>query len=615
MEDIEALVKQLEEWDDAYFFGAPLVSDAEYDQLHRKVLQLAPKHAYFTQQGSKVRGGKIPLPYPMNGLEQVFENQIEAWVKKNNHQQTEFLVTDKLDGTSALLVYKRGRLAIAYSRGNDALGADITRHVVKNPSVPKTTPTTDLFVVRGEMIMRNDTFASKYAKEFANPRSMVAGSMNRSDTYQSVLDDIHFIAYHIVEGPKDIVSKEESLAHLEILGFNTPPRQSIVGSQLNDKKLADILAEARAKSPYELDGIVLTDNYSVGAEESIKYKVLREDDIVEADVVAVLWEISKSGWFKPRVQIKPVNLFGTTVTYATGFNAKFIFDNGIGPGARVRITKSGSVIPYILGVTRRVAPQMPPAGEWDWNATKVEAVVVNHGDNETVRFKQALDFFTTLDVELLKEASFKIVFDTYRLGTLSFAEAVTTVLGLMEPEWVNLIGVNGSKIYTSLQRKAHNLPLATFLGGTPFFGVGFGVRKAKALLENGAFRDIRKMEVDEIARFDGFDIKTATQVRDGIGQAATLLYDLVTLDLIKIAEIAPKGNALKGMNVVFTGFRDKDLEERIEKAGGKIGSSVSSKTTHLLTLTPGSGSSKLKKASELGVKVLTPDEFKDEFNL
>lgn len=615
MNDLEALIKQLEIWDDAYLEGNPLVSDAEYDQLYRKVKATAPTHVYFQHKGSSVRGGKIKLPHPMSGLEQVYENEIVHWVKRNSHENTDFITSDKLDGTSSMLIFKRSRLGIAYSRGNDVEGADITRHVSKIPSVPKKLPKDiDLLVIRGEMIMKNSTFAAKYADKFANPRSMIAGCMNRSDTDQNILNDIDFIAYQVIECSENFKTKNETFDFLAKMGFMTAPRYSrISGSQLTDKLLSNLLATARAKSPYELDGIVLTDNDISSGETSFKYKVLRDDDIVEATVTQVLWEISKSGFWKPRVEIKPVSLFGTTVTYATGFNGKFIFDNGIGPGAKIKITKSGSVIPYILGVIHRVNPQMPK--EWKWNDTKVEALVVNAESNEEVKFKLLLDFFNTLEVDQLKEATLRNIFDNFRLKDEPVKESIKTILSLMEAEWINMVGANGSKIYNSLARRANNLQLATFLGATPFFGIGFGVRRTKMLLEQVDRDSLSKLTVADVTNLDGFDLKTATQFIKGLPEALALLKELKDDGLVKIAAEEQKGDALKGVNAVFTGFRDKALEEKIEKAGGKIGSSVSSKTTHLLALDPNSGSSKFKKASELRVEIMTPDEFKDRFNL
>lgn len=253
------------------------------------------------------------------------------------------------------------------------------------------------------------------------------------------------------------------------------------------------------------------------------------------------------------------------------------------------------------------------AGNWEWNETGVEIITTDE-NNPDVKFKQLLSFVETLQVELLKEASLGEAFKRLKLADEDYAEAIRILFDLTDGEWVKLVGANGNKIAASLRRRGENMTHELFLGAVKYLGFGFGVRKAKALLSQMSYGDLLKASESDIAKLDGFDIKTATKVFNGIQDANALLEDLMQSGYITLVQEV-KTTELQGLNVVFTGFRDPDLEKAIEGAGGKVGSGVSGKTTHLLTTDPKSNSGKAKKARDLGVNVWSPEQFKDEYNL
>lgn len=627
--DIEEIVQLLRECDDAYFNAekeSPL-TDRDYDALKRRAFTLDPANSYFVQVGSDVRGGKIKLPYTMGSLNQVYEGEILDWVSKYELGQSDVTITDKLDGVSMMLVYNGGKLSIAYSRGNGVEGADITRHVKKMPTVPPAVDA-DYLVVRAEGIMPNKVFDKKYSETFKNARNMTAGAMNRKETDNKILADIDVVAYEIVatDSGVNIGTKEDMLEMLATFGFRVANRIVKNGNELSDDFLSGLFKERQRLSEYELDGLVITANKysevdklsnssSINPEHSVKYKVLDESAVVETFVTDVIWEVSKSGYLKPRVEIIPVELFGTTVKYATGFNAKYIKDNGIGRGSKVRITKAGMVIPYIVETVIKTDPKMPPEsfGEWEFNDTGVEAVLKDK-ESESIVFKQVLDFFETYKIDLLKEANLLQVWNV--LPSKIYDEAICDICDLTETEWVKLIGANGSRIYASIVNRLGNSAPETFYGAVRYMGVGFGVRKAKALLEGiqDIYVDVKNLTVDDVIAKDGFDTKTATMVIAGIPKTLELMDRLTGMGVLDFV-VQQKTSELSSVNVVMTGFRDSELHSTIESMGGKVSSGVSKKTTHLLCLDPSSKSGKMQKARELGVKVMTPDEFKQEHGI
>jgi NAD-dependent DNA ligase len=369
------------------------------------------------------------------------------------------------------------------------------------------------------------------------------------------------------------------------------------------------LESRREKSEYELDGLVLDVNSIeerarlVGKElnpgYAVKYKVADASNLAEATVVDVEWNVSKDGYLKPRVKIDPVELVGVTVTYATGFNAKFIKDNGIGPGAIIKITRSGDVIPFILEtITPSNDVEMP---DGNWTETGVDLIVKDVASNETVKYEQLLDFFTTIDVPALKEGNLQTLFEA---GFTAPEDIIT----LTEAELCSLIGkAIGKKIFVGLREKLTDIPEYKLMGAHPAFGRGVGVRKMKKLWE--AFQGdmaLCKTPVN-ILQVEGFEHKTATKIANGYAKYQEF-WNCVSMYITFSKYEQPKQGSFSGQTVVFTGFRSKEMEQQIEEQGGKIGSGVSSSTTLLVADDPSSTSGKAGKARQLGIKIISISE-------
>jgi NAD-dependent DNA ligase len=536
------------------------------------------------------------------------------------------IVTEKLDGTSALLIYNKGHLSIAYSRGNGYQGADITRHVRQIRTVPSyINSAPEYLAIRAECIMKNETF-TKYQDDYKNPRNFVAGCMNRKVTEPAILADIDLIAYEIVESSDNsITSKTKMLTTLTSYGFTVASNKKITNPLLvSDIDLEKYVSDFRNSSPYELDGIVITvDNFnsveslstadSLNPEHSVKFKINEASSIVNTKVVDVLWEVSKSGFLKPRVQVEPVELFGTTVTYATGFNGKFIKENGIGPGAVVKITKSGAVIPFLISTEVKVDPKFPDC-EFEWNETGVEIIVKGH--NKDMAFKSVLHFFESMKIDQLKEASLKKIFDKYSLYDESFEDAVYTVLSLTPPEWKMVIGANGAKINSSMEESFAEASLFNIVGPTPFFGFGVGRRKIEMILEQlDVEEDFWYLTEARLSTFFGFDEKTSTKIIGGLDRANNFYTKIKNSFNFQPKKQTNKTSELSGVVAVFTGFRDAGLEAKIKSKGGSVVSGVSKKVTHVVCIDPKSGSNKIQKAKTYGATVISLNDFKKEYGL
>ena len=362
------LIAALEAADDLYFnTGNELVEDNVYDIAKRAAYAQNPAHVYFTGVGSDIRGGKIKLPFQMGSLDQVYEGEIKDWISKNHLTNTSVLISDKLDGTSAMIVYgDDGNLQIAYSRGNGLEGADITRHIKHIPSVPQSV--SGQMVVRTEVIIPVDSFDALKSvqkrsdgSDYKNPRNAVAGIMNSKTNKTAAYKYIDVVAYEVVGNQ---MAKEDQLDLLEREGFIVPGYALWRGTAFNDTDLTNYLNHRRATSVYDLDGVVLDVNDEaqrarmnptktpLNPAYAVKYKIASADEEKNVRVVEVEFNISKHGYLKPRIRIEPTELMGVTIQHATGFNARYIYDNKIGTGAIIRITRSGDVIPFCLEVLK-----------------------------------------------------------------------------------------------------------------------------------------------------------------------------------------------------------------------------------------------------------------------
>jgi DNA ligase (NAD+) len=357
----------LEVADDLYYNDdESFLSNTEYDILYQYTKLSDPTNPYFLGVGSSLRGGKVDLPYQMGSLDQIFNGEMQAFIGKNTLSALYAVASDKLDGASGMIVYAQtGEFQIGYSRGNGIQGADISRHLTQMSSVPQKIDISEPMTVRGENIISKTNFPkaqfakTRSGKPYKNARNMVSGLMNATSNPVQVYQYVDFVAYEIVGST---LSKQEQLDLLKKLGFKTPHYEVVPFSTMNDEMLTSMLELRRTFTEYEIDGLVIEVDSAEKRSEmnptrstlnpayAIKYKVADASNIAIVTVVDVEINVSKDGYLKPRVEIRPVDLVGVTVTWATGFNMKFIRDNKIGPGAKIKITRSGDVVPLILEV-------------------------------------------------------------------------------------------------------------------------------------------------------------------------------------------------------------------------------------------------------------------------
>lgn len=478
------------------------------------------------------------------------------------------------------------------------------------------------FVI-AEVIMGNDTFSGlqkglekETGKSYKNPRNFVAGQMNKKVSADLFYQNIDVVAYGIRNSN---LNKVQQYKVLEKNGFTVAGYKVFKGSDLTDEMLEKYLASRHAASSFALDGIVLDVNDAAkakkmaGAKKSSslnpasakKFKVGQADNVATAEVVAVHWNVSKDGYLKPRVEIEPVDLVGVTVTFATGFNAKFITKNKIGPGAQISITRSGDVIPFIKGVIKPAmkasAPDATKVGAYSWtepnaNGERVDYILDEIDSNDSVKLRRLKGFFSSMAVEFISSRGLEKLFAA---GLITPESIITADVKKVQ----SIVGnANGQKGMDSLKKKLTNVRPWQLAGSHPAFGRGVGKRTLKKVFD--AHGKVLGLTVAELASVEGVEANTAKKIKAGEKEYNVFLKAIgghYTLD--DAPEVKVTTGKLVGEYIVFTGIRDSALQAELEAAGAEVGNSKS-KMTILIAKDPNAGTSKLKKAAEKGVKVI-----------
>jgi len=589
------------------------LTDWKYDSIKETLNKRDPN--YIVPTGTRIRENenRAKIPFWLGSMDKKKdEKDISKWLCSNKAKN--YIIEHKLDGVSCLIIIKGEKVKI-FTRGDGTVGADISylSQYIKN--IPKVSKSS--ISVRGELIINYKLFKKKYSKDFANPRNMVSGLIG-SKTIKEGLEDIEFIAYEIIsDGLAHTPSVQLDL--LDSAGFKTVNRQLV--ENVNLENLTEILIFNKEISKYEIDGLIVqanaeyTRNTSGNPDYAFAFKMRFEDNLIEAKVLGVQWNISKWGVLKPRVEIIPVQLGGVTISWASGFNAKFILEKSIGPEAIIEITRSGDVIPYIIRVIKKADKPDMPQLTYVWNESKVDIHSDEYSDTSTV--KKIASFFAELGIKHVGEKNVQKIFE-------SGLDTLFKIIAASEHDFEKVPGFGkklAERTFINIHEGLKNLTIPLVLGAYGVFGFGMGVRKVVTLFENfpdilDVFEKMKNKDIlDRILQIDGFSDKSANKVVDNLTEAKQFI-----LDMKKFASFNEKNtniqikNNMQDMKIVLSGFRDKKLEEFILNGGGKVMTSISKQTSILVVSSKlAAPSGKAAKALEMGIEVIDLEEFKIKF--
>lgn len=601
-----------------------------------------------------VRGPTIKLPYWMGSMTKVVHGTEDAakWAAKFPGP---YVITAKMDGASALYTASGSLI----SRGKGVHGQDISE-LLKYLHLPAMAPG---MAVRGELILKKSVFQKHFKRadedtevataaddgKYSNARNAVSGLVNsvgqRSKSINTDLaTNLHFIVYEIVQAK--LFEPSVQLKMLEEMGFEVVPFD--VSHELNDEILSDELDLMMEDIDYEMDGLVIysdhkyTRNTSGNPDYARAYKKALESLMKPAKVRSIEWNVTRHSYIKPVVIVEPVKISGVIISRITGNNAKFIVDNGLGPGAEVLVIRSNDVIPKIFEVRKKVEPELPKM-PYKWNPTHVDLLYDGPAQGEQ-QDEESISTKREVAVE-------KLYFFAKTIGAKGVGiETISKIYDAGFKRPANLLTLKASEIaflgpktsvavVESIRTAINRLTLPTMMAASGMFGRGMGVKRFEAII--AAFPDI----VDsEEAREGGARLKsmiqslptfaeiTAGVVAEGFPKFIKFFTEDIpddiaiaiqsnTVDVTSEKEMAAAeaaagsgaGSWLSGKNVVLTGFRDAEMQRFIELHGGKIQSAFSGTTNILIIKDSSVSNKKTEAAAAKGTQVMTKDEFKRDF--
>jgi NAD-dependent DNA ligase len=597
----------------------PLLTDPEYDIIENYVT-----HTYGKDKGTRVGAplpaqgiNKVQLPYPMPSMDKI-KPDTAALAQWKTRYPGSYVLSYKLDGISGLYSTEGGRPRL-YTRGDGKIGQDVS-HLLPHLQLPL--PTLGHLTVRGEFIVAKPDFHAHYRNTFANVRNMVAGMINQKMTPSSV-QHLRFVAYEVIY-PAGLPPSQQFKLMEEWNVRSTPRNQlEIVPyveniTHLSNEMLSEYLVKWRPNNLYDIDGIIVAHDavYTrattvANPEHAFAFKMVLSEQRVEATVVDVLWTPSKDGYLKPRVQLEPVQIGGVRIEFATGFNAAFIEEHRIGVGAVVDLVRSGDVIPYIRSVLVPCAGGgKMPAVPFQWNATHVDVLLLDKEADTTVREKNITGFFRGIGVDGLSSGNIA------RLMEAGF-DSVVKILRMTKADFLSIPGFQekmSEKLYGGIREKVEAATLTQILVATNLLGRGISEKKIELVLQSYPEVFLSEASADEkrekIAEIKGMAQTTATLIVQNIPQVLAFLRETgLSTKLVRrppVTAAISSDHPLFGKSIVFSGFRDTELQRQLEACGAKITGAVTKNTFALLVRNMEEETEKKKTAIKFNIPILTP---------
>lgn len=623
---IEELARLIRYHQDKYYNEQPEISDAEFDALWDDLRELAPEHELFSRVGVDGASGfpKRMHLMPMGSQDKASsEEQFLKWSRRVSHPR--YIVQHKLDGASIELQYRDGAFQYGVTRGDGTRGDDITANVRRMRGVPQRLDEAFTGAVRGEVIMEHHIHARYYADK-ANCRNAANGLMKRKDGVGS--EHLRVLCYdaHSSGDTREFTEEEEKLRWLAERGFDTVPFR-VFSTPEEVVHYRDLVAEERPSLDYDIDGLVvkgprvdITDMQRARPQKQIAFKFSAE----EALTVLRSVEWSESGHlYTPVGIVDPVRLAGTTVRRASLVHPELIEAMGLQIGSEVVITKRGDIIPKIERRVRDLPDAQPI--EIPERCGTCGSELVNEGKRlycpnpvcPRRAFHRLRKWLTVLEVR---------DFGDVLLEKLFSAGKVREIRDLYQLTIEDLAAFEGMG-ETSAKKALDNLyavteiPLARFVAG---FDIG-GIAELKVeKVVNAGFDTLDKLRAassDELAAAEGIAETTAQQIVEGLSAVIDQIDRLLELGVVTIATPAGGDGAgdtvpeIVGASFCFTGALNHrtrgEAEKLVRERGGSVRSSVSAQLSYLVTNDPQSGSSKNRKARELGVPIITEEAFEE----
>ncbi len=624
-----------------YTKDTPSVSDSEYDQLYRELVELETAHPdEILPESPTHRVGGVVLKgftkyqhqYPLYSLQDAFSREeLEAFDQRvrKEFSSISYVCELKIDGLSISLTYENGVLVTGATRGDGSVGEDITENLKRVKDIPLVLPEPVNITVRGECYMPRASFdrvnqirQENGEPEFANPRNAAAGTLRQLDTKIVAKRNLATFLYQEVS-PTDQSSQEGVLEKLARLGFVVNQERVLAEDMEQIWDFIQKVAQLREDLPYDIDGIVIKVNDLAVQEElgftvkapkwAVAYKFPAEEK--EAKILSVDWTVGRTGVVTPTANLTPVQLAGTTVSRATLHNVDYIAEKDIHQDDTVIVYKAGDIIPAVLRVVKdkRVSDQ---ALAIPTHCPSCQSELLHFEDEVALRcinplcpaqIKEGLNHFASRDAMNITGLGPAVV---EKLFAAQLVEDVAGIYRLTVEDLLTLEGFkekSAEKLYEAIQASKENSAEKLL------FGLGIrhvGSKVSQILLQE--FHDLDQLataDPERIASIDSLGMVVAESLKRYFAQEGSkrLLQELkeASVNMAYLGEKVAADAALSGMTVVLTGKLERltrsEAKAKLESLGAKVTGSVSKKTD--LVVAGSDAGSKLTKAQELGIQV------------
>ena len=631
-----------------YTLDASTMSDYEYDRLYRRLQELEAAHPEeITPDSPTQRVGDAVLndfaevrhPVPLESLEDVFDgDEVKGFLSKvlETLPRAEYSVEPKVDGLSVALEYRDGQFYQGATRGDGRVGEDVTGNLRTVRSIPKNlSEKLPRLIVRGEVYMARSVF-DRINEELelegkpllANPRNAAAGSLRQKDPKVCAKRQLDIAVFNLqlVEG-RSFATHSETLDYLREQGFPVIPH-TVLRDPEEILEQIQKLGDNRMDFPYDIDGAVvklndLSDRSILGSTAkcpkwAVAYKYPPEQK--ESRVADIVVQVGRTGVLTPKAVLEPVRLAGTTVTNATLHNQDYITEKDIRIGDTVVVQKAGEIIPEIVSVVKEKRPEGTKPYHLPDKCPVCGAAVLRDPDGAAVRCTGAecpaqllrnMIHFASRDAMDIDGVGPAVLQQLIESGLVS-NPADLYDLRAEQLEGLDRMGKKSAQNAVDAIARSKENDLWRLI-----FALGIrqvGAKAAKILATHfGSMDGLRRATVEELTEIDDVGAVTADYITRWMqsDQAADLLARLQKAGVNMECHQELVDRRFAGMTFVLTGaltrFTREEAGEMIELRGGKVSSSVSKKTTYVVA--GENAGSKLKKAGELGVSVLSEEEF------
>ncbi len=652
---VEELVPLLKYYTQMYFDDKQVVSDYEYDMLMKELKQIEAEYPELIREdsptqkvGASIKKGfeKVTHEVPLQSLQDVFSFQevkdFDERVRKvaeENNIELKYVVETKIDGLSAALEYKNGVFVRGATRGNGTVGEDVTENLKTIKTIPKKLKEPIDITVRGEVFIGKEEFEKLNADrlmeeegQFANARNAAAGSLRQLDSKITAKRPLDIYIFNVQKSDTiKFTSHYESLKYLEKLGFNVNPVKILCNNIEEAIKAIEKIGKDREKISFGIDGaVVKVDNLELREKLGTTYKTPKwavaykyPPEKKETKLKDIVCQVGRTGAITPMAILEPVVVAGSRISKTTLHNEDYIRERDIKIGDTVIIQKAGDVIPEVIGVNKKKRtgeeknfemPTVCPVCGAQAVREEGEAAWYCNGIECPAKLYRGIIHFASreaMDINGLGEA---IIEELINRGLIS---NITDIYKLTF-ENVASLKKNGKKFAQNLMDAIEESKHRDLYRLVNALGIRHvGVKLAKTLCKTYSTMDkLMNATYEELYMKEEIGKIIAKSITDFFKEEQTI--DLIN----KLKEYGVNMEAIKeegaderfaGLTFVLTGTLEKysrdEAQEIIEKLGGKTSGSVSKKTSYVLA--GESAGSKLTKAQELGVKIISENEFEE----